>query len=162
MPAGNYAGNFGQFHKIVDVTFSTDTSAYANADLIADTQAIDGVFRTTDGTGVINSIVIIDTDDQTLYTFSVVILDVSTTLGTENSAPAAADAACLGILARVDFATTDGLDYGGSKVYTKNGLNIPVKAISGTDDLGIAIINITGTPTHTAAGIRGRLGMTLD
>jgi hypothetical protein len=162
MPAGNYVGNVTRYNKIVDATMSTDTSAYANADLLADTQAIDGVFRITNGTGILNSIVVIDTDDQTLYTFSVVLLDVSTTLGTENSAPAAADAACLGILARVDFATTDGLDYGGSKVYTKNNLNIPVKAIADTDDLGVALIVITGTPTHTAAGIRIRLGITQD
>jgi hypothetical protein len=162
MPAGNYVGNVSRYNRIVDATMSTDTSAYANGDLLADTQAIDGVLRITNGTGIVNSIVVIDTDDQTLYTFSVWLLDVSTTLGTENGAPGAADAACLGVLGKVDFATTDGLDLGGSKVYVKTGLNIPVKAIADTDDLGVAMIVTTGTPTHTASGIRIRIGITQD
>jgi hypothetical protein len=162
MPAGNYVGNVSRYTKIVDATMSTDTSAYANGDLLADTQAIDGALRLTNGTGIVNSIVVIDTDDQTLYTFSVWLLDVSTTLGTENSAPTAADAAALGVLGKVDFATTDGLDLGDAKVYVKTGLNIPVKAIADTDDLGVAMIVTTGTPTHSASGIRVRIGITQD
>ena len=162
MPQGVYAGQFGGYHKVVTATMSLDTSAYANADLLADTQAVDGVFRVVNGTGVINSLVVIDEDDQTLYTFSVVFLDGTGSLGTENSAPSATDAVCRTILGKVDFATTDGLDYGGSKVYTKQGLNIPVSAIADTDDLGLALIVITGTPTHTAAGIRVRIGITQD
>lgn len=162
MPAGGYIGNTTRYNKVVTATMSLDTSAYANADLLADTQAIDGVFRVPDGTGIIRSLVVIDEDDQTLYTFSVYFLDGSGSLGTENSAPSATDAVCRTILARVDFATTDGVDVGGSKVYSKHGLSIPVSAISGTDDLGVALVCITGTPTHTAAGVRVRIGITQD
>lgn len=147
--------------RIIDVTLSADTSAYANADLIADTQAADA-FTVNDGTGSIKSLVVVDGDDQTLYTFSLFFLDGSGSLGSENAAPSATDAVCQTVLARVDFATTDGLDLGGSKVYTKTGLNIPVRAITGTNDIGIAMVNITGTPTHTAAGVRVRIGMELD
>ena len=147
--------------RIIDVTLSADTSAYANADLIADTQAADA-FTVNDGTGSIKSLVVVDGDDQTLYTFSLFFLDGSGSLGSENAAPSATDAVCQTVLARVDFATTDGLDLGGSKVYTKTGLNSPVRAITGTNDIGIAMVNITGTPTHTAAGVRVRIGMELD
>lgn len=162
MPAGAYIGNTTRYNKVVTATMSLDTSAYANADLLADTQAIDGVFRIPDGTGIIRSLVVIDEDDNTLYTFSVWLLDGSGSLGTENSAPSATDAVCRTVLARVDFATTDGIDLGGSKVYSKHGLSIPVSAIAGTDDLGLALVNITGTPTHTAAGVRVRIGITQD
>jgi len=152
----------GKFTRIRGVTLSTDTSAYANGDLLADTQSIDAFFKDVDGTGLIQSVALIDTDDQTLYSFSVWFLDGSGSLGTENSAPSATDAVCLTVLAKVDFATTDGLDLGGSKVYSKTGLSIPVKAIAGTDDLGVAVVVTTGTPTHTASGIKLRIGAALD
>lgn len=152
----------GNVTRVRDVTLSTDTSAYANADLLADTQSVDAFFNAVDGTGSIKSLTVIDTDDQTLYTFSIWFLDGTGSLGTENSAPSATDAVCQTILAKVDFATTDGLDLGGSKVYSKTGLSIPVKAIAGTDDLGIAAVVTTGTPTHVAAGIRVRIGVELD
>ena len=148
--------------RFYDVTLSTDTSAYANADLLADTQSVDAVFRANDGTGSIKSLVVVDTNDQTLYTFSLWFLDGTGSLGSENSAPTAADAVCLTVLAKVDFATTDGLDLGDSKVYSKTGLSIPVKAIQGTNDLGIAAIVTTGTPTHSATGVRVRIGIELD
>jgi hypothetical protein len=148
--------------RMREVTLSLNTSAYANADLLADTQSIDAAFFAIDGTGLIRSLVVIDEDDQTLYTFSVWFLDGTGTLGTENSAPSATDAVCRTILGKVDFATTDGLDLGDSKVYSKTGLSIPVKAITGTDDLGIAAIVTTGTPTHSASGIRVRIGIELD
>ena len=148
--------------RIRDVSLSLDTSAYANADLLADTQTISDFFNDNDGAGSIKSLVVIDTDDQTLYTFSLWFLDGTGSLGTENSAPSATDAVCQTVLAKVDFATTDGLDLGDSKVYSKTGLSIPVKAIAGTNDLGIAAIVTTGTPTHTASGIRVRIGMELD
>jgi hypothetical protein len=148
--------------RIRDVTLSLNTSAYANADLLADTQSISGLFNYADGTGLIRSIVVIDTDEQTLYTFSVYFLSGTGSLGTENSAPSATDAVAQTILARVDFATTDGVDVGGSMVYCKSGLAIPVTAITGTADLGIATVCITGTPTHSAAGVIVRVGIELD
>jgi hypothetical protein len=149
--------------RILEATMSLNTSAYANADLLADTQSIDNAFDSkVDGTGLIRSLVVIDEDDQTLYVFSVWFLSGTGSLGTENSAPSATDAVCRTILAKVDFATTDGLDLGDAKVYSKTGLSIPVKAIAGTNDLGIAMVITTGTPTHTAAGIRVRIGIELD
>lgn len=148
--------------RIRDVTLSLDTSAYANGDLLADTQTVSDVFDINDGSGSIKSLVVIDEDDQTLYSFSVWFLDGAGSLGSENSAPSAADAVARTILAKVDFATTDGLDLGGAKVYSKTGLSIPVKAIAGANDLGMAVIVTTGTPTHTASGVRVRIGMELD
>lgn len=39
--------------RVYDLTLSTDTSAYANADLLADTQSITDVFRQNDGGGIV-------------------------------------------------------------------------------------------------------------
>lgn len=148
--------------RIYDLTLTTDTSIYANGDLLADTQSLSGVFKQNDGAGIIRSVIVCDTDDQTLYTFAVYFLSGTGSLGTENSAPSATDAVCQTVLARVDFATTDGLDLGGSKVYSKTGLSIPVKAITGTTNLGVAAVVTTGTPTHTASGIKLRIGIEID
>lgn len=148
--------------RILDATLSTDTSIYANGDLLADNQTVTGVFRQNDGGGIIRSLTVVDTDDQTLYTFGLYFLSGTGSLGTENAAPSATDAVCQTVLARVDFATTDGLDLGGSKVYSKTGLSIPVKGITGTTSLGVAAVVLTGTPTHTASGIKIRIGIELD
>lgn len=148
--------------RFYDLTLSTDTSIYANGDLLADTQSLTGVFRQNDAGGLVRSVMVVDTDDQTLYTFSLYFLDGTGSLGTENSAPSATDAVCQTVLARVDFATADGLDLGGSKVYSKTGLSIPVKSISGTKNLGVAAVIITGTPTHTASGVKIRIGIEVE
>lgn len=148
--------------RIRDLTLSLDTSAYANNDVLADTQVITEAFRTVDGTGQIRSIAVLDEDDQTAYTFNMLFLDSSASIGTENSAFSITDANARSILGAVSFATADSIDLINSRIYQKNGLSLPVKAISGTASLGIALAVITGTPTHTASGIKVRIGIEWD
>jgi hypothetical protein len=148
--------------RIRDVTLSLDTSAYANGDVLADTQVITEALRTVDGTGQIRSINVLDEDDQTAYTFNVLFLDSSASIGTENSAFSITDANARSIFGVATFATAESVDLINSRLYWKNGLAIPIKAISGTASLGIALAVITGTPTHTAAGIKIRLGIEWD
>jgi hypothetical protein len=147
---------------IVDVTLSLDTSAYANGDLLADTQVVTNALARVNGTGVIESLVVLDEDDQTAYTFYLAFFDANVTMGTENAAPTMTDANARNILGTVAFATADAIDIVNSKAYCKNGLRVPVKAASGTKDIYMAAVVITGTPTHTAAGIRVRLGIRRD
>jgi hypothetical protein len=147
---------------VVSVTLSTDTSAYASGDLIADTQQIDAFFRVADGTGVINSINIIDEDAQGVALY-IIFMSTSTSLGTENSAPNISDAnLTAGFQGIVAVATTDYVTISGTKVATIKNIGLPVKAASGTDDLYIAVLNATGTPTFTASGLEMRIGVLLD
>jgi hypothetical protein len=147
---------------VVSVTLSTDTAAYASGDLIADTQQIDAFFRVADGTGVINSINIIDEDAQGVALY-IIFMSTSTSLGTENSAPNISDAnLTAGFQGIVAVATTDYVTISGTKVATIKNIGLPVKAASGTDDLYIAVLNATGTPTFTAAGLEMRIGVLLD
>jgi hypothetical protein len=145
-----------------DVTLSLDTSVYANGDLLADSQIVDGAVRVADGTGVIESISVLDEDDQTAYAFYLVFFSANVSMGTENAAPTMADADARNFLGAVSFATADAIDLVNSKVYQKNGLRVPIKAASGTDDIYMAAVVITGTPTHTASGVRVRLGIRQD
>jgi hypothetical protein len=148
--------------NVVSVTLSTDTAAYASGDLIADTQQIDAFFRVADGTGVINSINIIDEDAQGVALY-IIFMSTSTSLGTENSAPNISDAnLTAGFQGIVAVATTDYVTVSGTKVATIKNIGLPVKAASGTDDLYIAVLNATGTPTFTAAGLEMRIGVLLD
>jgi hypothetical protein len=158
----NHLGEVGGKTAVRSVTLSTDTSAYASGDLIADTQQIDGFFRKTDGTGVINSINIIDEDAQGVALY-IIFMSTTTSLGTENSAPNISDAnLTAGFQGIVSVATTDYVTVSGTKVATIKNIGLPVQAVSGTDDLYIAVLNGTGTPTFTASGLEMRIGVLLD
>jgi len=158
----NHLGEVGGKTAVRSVTLSTDTSAYASGDLIADTQQIDGFFRKADGTGVINSINIIDEDAQGVALY-IIFMSTSTSLGTENSAPNISDAnLTAGFQGIVSVATTDYVTVSGTKVATIKNIGLPVQAVSGTDDLYIAVLNGTGTPTFTASGLEMRIGVLLD
>jgi hypothetical protein len=161
LPAG--AAYIGSVSKTVvkDVTLTLDTSAYASGDVIAATQQVNAALRITDGTGMLSSIEIIDKDDQGAA-FTIYILSADVAVGTENAAPSITDGDAASILGHVDVATGDYKDLGGVKVACKTALNIPVVAVSGTDDLYVAVVNSTGTPTYTASGIVLRLGILQD
>jgi len=147
---------------VFDVTASTDTSAYASGDLIADTQQLDAFFNKSDGRGVINSITIIDEAAQAMK-FYVLFHNTSTSMGTENSAANISDAnASAGIQGIVTVETTDWTTISGTSVCCVKNIGLPVKAVSGTDDLYFSIVNATGTPTWTATSLKLRIGALLD
>lgn len=158
----NHLGEVGGKTSVFSVTLSTDTAAYASGDLIADTQQMDAFFRVTNGTGVINAITIIDEDNQGAA-FYILFMSTSTSLGTENSAPNISDAnLTAGLQGIVSVATTDYITISGTKSACIKNIGLPVKAVSGTDDLYIAVLNSTGTPTYTAAGLEMRIHALLD
>lgn len=144
--------------RLIEVTLSLDTSAYASGDVLADTQQIDAAFSLADGRGVLHSLMVIDEDDQGAA-FDVYILSGSGSMGAENAAPSISDANARTILCRIPVLTSDYADLGGVKVANLSGLNRVVSAASGTDDLYVAVVNGSGTPTFTASGVKLRLGI---
>ena len=147
---------------VFDVTASTDTAAYASGDLIADTQQLDAFFNKTDGRGVINSITIIDEEAQNVK-FYILFHSTSTSMGTENSAANISDAnASAGIQGIVTVETTDWITISGTSVACIKNIGLPVKAVSGTDDLYFSIVNATGTPDWDADSLKLRIGALLD
>jgi hypothetical protein len=152
-----------QNSKSMTVDMSTDTGAYASADLIADTQQFDGFFNKTDGSGVINSITLYDYADNTAFPCYVVFHKTTTSMGTENSAPNISDAnARDGIFGYVMVAASDWLDIGGLKIATVKNIGLPVTAVSGTDDLYCSIVNGTLTPTFGGGTLGLTVGALLD
>lgn len=144
--------------QLVDVTLSLDTSAYTAGDLIADTQEVASAVRAADAKGVLQSVVVIDEDDQgaaiDLYFFS-----ANVTMGTENSAPSISDANIRNLLGIVSVASGDYKDVGGAKVAVKSGIGMIVQPASGTDDIYVAVVSNGSTPTYTASGVRLRIGV---
>lgn len=147
--------------RIVDVTLSLNTSgAYASGDVLADTQVVTNALRIVNGNGLLNSIVVIDEDDQN-QPFDLVFLSANVSIGTENDAVAVSDANARQVLGIVHVLAADYVDFGGVGVATLTGLVLGLQAASGTSDLYVAAIT-RGTPTHSAAGIRLRLNIITD
>ena len=145
---------------LVDVTLSLDTAAYADGDVLADTQAVTAMFRVADGTATIDSIHVLDEDDQG-QALDLIFLGASNALGTENSAPTITDANARDIQGRVRIGAADYYDLGGCRIATISGIGLKLKAASGATTGYIGAIS-RGTGTYTASGIRLKLGLTLD
>lgn len=153
---------------VIDVTLSLDTSAYADGDVLADSQEVASAFRAAGGRAILQTIHVLDEDDQGI-TFDLVILNANTSLGSENSAPNISDANARNIIAcggpntnsPLRILAADYIDLGGCKVQTKNNLGLLLEAAGGSTSLWIGAIT-RGAPTHTASGIRLKLGFIWD
>lgn len=144
--------------QLVDVTLSTDTNAYASGDLIADTQIVNSAVRATDALGVLQSLVLIDEADQKAA-LDIYFLSANNTFGTENSAPSILDANAGAILAVISVASGDYKDLGGVSVVEKANLSKIIKPATGSDDIYVAVVNGSGTPTYGATSLKLRVGV---
>jgi len=143
------------------LTLSLDTVAYASGDVLADTQQANAFFNYTDGGGTIESITVIDEDDQGAA-FDIYFFNSNVSLGTENGAPNISDANARSCVGFYSVATADYKDLGGVKIASYKNVGLAVKAVSGTDDLYIGVVNGAGTPTYTASGIKLVFGIKQD
>ena len=156
-----FSGKNGANPAVVEVTLSLDTSAYASGDVLADTQVVTAALSIKNGKGVLQSVLLIDEDDQGAA-LDLYFLSADVVMGTENAAPSITDANARSILAVVPVATTDYKDLGGVRVANLAGLNRVLKAVAGTPDIYVAAVNGSGSPTYTASGLRLRLGILQD
>ncbi len=160
VPQEVHIGEVGGKTVLFAVTPTLDTSAYGTGDVLFDRTQCNGIFRIADGTGVLQSIQVIDQDDNGVA-IDFYIHTTNQTLGTANAAPSISDANAAELLGPFSIATGDYKDLGGVKVGKISNIGQPIKAVSGTDDLYISAV-VTGTPTFTAAGIKLRIGVLLD
>lgn len=139
-------GNVAQ----VAVTATLDTSAYASGDLIADTQEIAGAVAAAAGQARLIGMRIIDEDAQGVA-FNVFITSVSTSFGTENSAPNITDANLRNVQHVIPVDTGDWTTVSGAK-FADYALDLPIEAVA--TSMYFAVVNGTGAPTYTASGLR--------
>ena len=143
---------------VIDLTLSLDTDAYADGDVLAAAQELALAVRASGSTGVIQSIVVIDQDDQA-QALDIVISDSTITLGTENSAVSISDADAAKILGIVEVSTSDYVNLVNSQLATKTNLGIVIMPDSAS--LYISAIS-RGTGTYSASGIVLRFGILTD
>lgn len=152
----NHIGQIGADDTTIDVTLSLDTAAYASGDVLAEIQTVASVFRVSGGTAILQSLIVLDEDDQG-QALDVVIMRATGSLGTENAAVTISDADARNILGIIQIAAADFIDLGGNRVATKQSLGMMLKPTTGTD-LFVGAIS-RGTGTYTASGIRLILGL---
>lgn len=143
-----------------EVTLSLDTSAYADGDVLADTQTLTDAVRVAGGRALLHSLVVIDEDDQK-QTFDLLFFSANRSLGTENAAPSISDANARDFLGSVRVSTGDYLDLGGVAVATVRNVGLFLEAAAGSRDLYLGAI-VRGAATYTASGLRLRLGLLWD
>ncbi|UCC76454.1 MAG: hypothetical protein JSW37_13260 [Anaerolineales bacterium] len=147
-------------HSVVkDLTLSLDTDAYADGDVLADTQELAAAIRVAGGSGVVQSLVVVDKDDQG-QAMDVYLLDSSGSLGTENSAVAVSDANAAKILGKIAVGSGDYYDMGGVRVASLANLSLVVEVSSGTS-LYVGVVS-RGAGTYTASGVVLRFGILQD
>lgn len=143
---------------VFEVTLSLDTSQYADGDVLADTQEVTHFFLAKNGTRKLVSVALLDEDDQGIA-LDLVFASANVSLGTENSAPDISDANARSLLGALRVATTDYIDLGGSRLATLRGVNLMLESAADSTSLYMGAITRGGTPTHSASGIKVRLGV---
>jgi len=142
---------------VLEATLTLDTNAYADGDLLADTQLLDGsAFLANGGVTTVQNIQIQDYDDQK-GALDIVLLRSNTSMGTENSAPNIADGDGDEILLVVPVYSTDYRDMGGFSIAEVD-VGKVIKAAAADDALYIAAIS-RDAKTYTASGIMVRVAL---
>lgn len=142
---------------VVDVTFTLDTSAYASGEVLSDVIAIPRAALSPGGSVVLDSLTIIDEDDQK-QPLTAVFLDTNNSLGTKNSTPNISDANARKVLGHVPVVANDYLDLGGVSIACVRNLGLVLKCDPGSTTLYLALLS-GGTGTYTANGLRGKIGI---
>lgn len=143
--------------NVIDVTLSCSASALSAGEVIADLQAVEGAFRKFNAVQELQSVVLIDEDDQGTAV-DLVFARASVVLGTENDVPSISDANSREIIGRVSIAAADFTDLGGTREATKVNVGLLMKAAAASTALYVGAITRSGTPTYSASGLKLRLG----
>ena len=137
-------------YNVVTVTCSLPTGALTSGDVMFDTQEIAGAVQLSGGVSILQSVTVLDKDDQGIA-FDLVFLDAATSIGTEDSAVSISDANAEDILGAVSIVAGDYVDLISSQVATKTGIGLEMKADASTS---LYVAGITrGAPTYSAAGV---------
>lgn len=128
-----------------------DTNAYAVGDTLANILEITNAVGSAAGTGTIQSITVIDDDDQG-EPFDLVLFNQSVTVGALNAAWAVSDADMANALGIIRIESADYVDLGGNRIATLQGLSLGAQPVSGTS-IYVGTIS-RGTGTYTANGLR--------
>lgn len=143
--------------EIFDVTLVADTNIYADNDVLAVPQAIAGVFSPVNVPRKLDTVLVLDEDDQGTA-IDLIFFNASATLGTINDVAAISDADARKIVGHVSIAAADFHDLVNSQYAMKTGLGLIMKGADESSDLYIGAMVRSGTPTYSAGGLKLKLG----
>lgn len=150
-----HIGEVGLPDDTITITCSLDTSAYADGDVLFATQEIANAVRNNGDTCILQSVHVVDIDDQGVE-MDLVFFNANTSLGTENSAPDIDDTEVLTTLGTVNV--PDWIDLGANQIATVTGIGLLLEAGAATTSLYVAGIT-RGAPTHSASGLQITFGL---
>ena len=145
---------------IIDATLVLDTNAYASGDVLFVPQPITDAVRVAGGRAFLQSLEVFDEDDQGAA-FDLLLMDAFGSIGTINVAAGPTDAVARSIVTTLPVAASDYVDLANSQHASIGSIGKMFKAAAGSTTMWIAGI-ARGTPTHTASGIRLKLGVMWD
>jgi hypothetical protein len=145
LPLGNVGGLTGVLKIVPTVTAS---SAYAAGNAVGAVQTLP--ILSTNGTGILESLIILDKSNQKAA-YDIFIFDANPTNATITDKSAFAFSSDdLKVIARVSVASGDYATVNSEAVAVKSGLGIALKAAAGGTTLYAAVVT-SGTPTFASA-----------
>lgn len=150
----------GGVTSVIDVTFSGNSAAYVAGDVIGATQTLTNAMRINGGTGILQSIRLLDQDDLA-QAIDVVIFQNTQSLGTDNAAVDISDANAIDKLGHVSITAADYIDLINSRSATKTNTGLGVQSAATSRDLFVGLI-LRGTGTYTPNALRLRMTFLSD
>jgi hypothetical protein len=144
------AGNVGGFTVgVKDTTAVSISPAYTSGDAVGAKRTITGALRTSNGSGVLESIQILDRANQKAA-FDIYIFDANPTNATiTDNAAFVFSTDDLKVIAHISVAAADYVTTNSKAVATKGGLGVALKGADSSTSLYAAIVT-TSTPTYAA------------
>lgn len=141
---------------VITIDATPDTNALAEGDVAFATQEVANFSTGANITSILQSVTVIDVDDQGIG-IDLIFFNDNTTLGTENSAPDIDDTEAQTIIGRVQVGAGSFYDIGASKIACVYGIGLPMKAGTGGSVWMAGIAR--GAPTYAGGHIYIKLGI---
>ncbi len=148
LPSGeNHLGSIGGNTFSLSVTQVTSATTYSAGDSVGGKVTLTNAVRISGGTGILNSIMVIDKDNQSAP-LDILIFDSDPSAATiTNAATFVFSTSISKLIAKIPIATTDYTTFDTISVAQIGGIGRIIKA-NGSANLYAAVVT-TGTPTYT-------------
>ena len=151
---------------LIELELTTTAATHADGDVIATAELIHNALSVQGGTAIIQSIVLLNTDDSVeAPALTLVFGNDNTSIGTIGSAPDITDANlinwCMGCVEVTNWVTIKPTD---NQVATKTNVGLVVKGTATSKNIYVSVINTSGgdyTPSATGV-LRMVIGIVKD
>jgi len=144
----DHIGEVGGNTAIIKPTVTISTSAYTAGDVLGGKITLTNAMRKINGSGVLQSITIFDTDNEKAA-MDIILFSADLTVPADNAAWAWTSADFGKVLGVVSIASTDYKTIGSEAIATISGIGLPVVATGSVAHL-YAVAVLSGSPTYGA------------